>query len=96
MTANIEKRIANKLVRAALAKGYTICVYEGEDYALKRSKKEREIEAALGSTDSDTLILRNEAGERVGSVLLIWGNGEDVISDHTDNAAINELVNGLN
>jgi hypothetical protein len=91
---NIELPIARRLVRDALAKGYSVSVYDGEEWALKRSSKFTEIMGALASTDCDTLRFRNAAGEIVGSVWLIWGNLDDLISDHTDNAAINDLVKG--
>lgn len=87
-----ELKIARRVIRKALAKGYKISVSDGEAYPVKRSSSFTEINKALASTDSDSLIIRDAEGSRIGSVLLIWGNGEDVISDHTDNAEIAELV----
>lgn len=87
----IEKPIVTKLIHLALDKGYEISVWEGEDYALKRSRNEDQILDALASTDSDELILW-DVGLRIGTILLIWGNDLEVISDHTDNAATNEIV----
>jgi hypothetical protein len=87
----IEQKIASTLVKLALANGYEISVWEGGDYAIKQSREADAIIAALCSTDSDSLVLW-DAGVRVGSIVLIWGNGEDLISDHTDRADITNLV----
>ena len=89
-----EARIARKIVKDALANGWTVSVNDGEDWVVKRSDDSRAILAALCSTDSDTLRLRDAAGERVGDILLIWGNDDDVISDHSDNAAMTAFMAG--
>ncbi len=92
----IEQGIAKKLIELSLAAGYTVSVFDGEETALKRSTDADAIMAALGSTDEDTLILRKPEqltkDTPIGSILLIWGNEHDLISDHTDNVATNELV----
>jgi len=87
-----EARVARKLVKAALAAGYTVSVNDGEEWTVKRSTKEREIIDALATTDEDRLLLRsptaNDIGDVIGSFWLIYGNdesGEELISDHTDN-----------
>lgn len=78
-----EGRIARKLVQHALASGYAVSVYDGEAWALKRSRKLADIMGALFSTDDDTLVFRDAEGARVGSVNLVYGNdGYDVISDY--------------
>lgn len=92
----IETMICNALVTKALAIGYTVSVYDGEEFALKRCADKATIIAALGSTDHDALHFRNADGVKVGVVALIYGNGRDLISDHSDNAAINALVNSVN
>lgn len=89
-----ERRTATRLVAAALAAGYTVSVYDGEEYTVKRSRKSKEILEALASTESDVLVIRDSAGERVGDLCLIWGNdpsGEELIADHTDNDAMEAL-----
>jgi hypothetical protein len=93
MQNNIEKRICERLVDRALAAGYTISVYDGAEWPLKRSSNRPEILAAMYSTDSDTLRFRlPDSGESVGSIMLVYGNGADVICDYTDNAAMAALV----
>jgi hypothetical protein len=87
-----ERKIAKALVRRALAAGYSITVHDGEEVALKTSQDEKAIFAAMNSTDSDTLIFFR-GGQRVGNVWLIWGNEDDVVSDWSDNAEIDAIVN---
>jgi hypothetical protein len=49
---------------------------------LKRSTKRRKIYAALASTDTDQVRFRD--GRLIGTILFVWGNGEDVVSDYTE------------
>lgn len=94
MTAenDIERQIAEKLVRAAISSGFLITVDDGGALPIKRSSNAELILAAMFSSDGDTLIIRKPDGDRVGCIALIYGNGADVIADHTDNAVIGELV----
>lgn len=89
-----ERRTATRLVAAALAAGYTVSVYDGEEYTVKRSRKSKEILEALATTGEDALVIRDSAGERLGVLSLIWGNnpsGDELISDHSDNDAMEAL-----
>jgi hypothetical protein len=88
----IEAKIARKVVTLALAKGYMISVYDGKAMALMQSTSRNAILDAMASTDEDHLFFRNAAGDRVGHMLLIYGNGEDLISDYTDNDAMADLA----
>jgi hypothetical protein len=86
-----ERTITRRIVKAALAKGYTVSVYDGEEFALRRSSSERAIMKAIYSTDEDTLVMHG--GERrIGQIYLVWGNGEDVVTDYTDCPEIEALV----
>ncbi len=87
----LEMTIAKELIERALARGYTVSVYDGEEFTVKRSVDLATIIASLATTDCDTLVIRN-GKDRLGSILLIWGNGEDVISDYTDKPEIEALV----
>jgi hypothetical protein len=91
-----EKTIAKKLVELAIEQGYTVSVFDGEEYPVKRSRNVEVIINALGSTDHDTLTIRKPEqlakDVPVGSIVLIWGNDRDLISDYTDNAGTNALV----
>jgi hypothetical protein len=89
-----EARIARKIVKDALANGWTVSVYDGEEWTVKRSADSRAILDALCTTDSDVLRLRDASGEPVGNIWLVWGNDEDVISDHTDSEAMADFMAG--
>lgn len=92
-----EGRICRRLITHALAAGYCISVNDGEDWVVKKSRNIVEIIGAMSSTDSDVLTFRdptdkstNNVGRKVGSVVLIYGNGNDVISDYS--APTNEAL----
>ena len=93
-TTSGERGVATRLVRAALHAGYAVSVYDGEEYTVKRSRKESQILAALATTGEDMLVIRDATGERLGVLCLIWGNeesGECLIANHTDNDAMEAL-----
>ena len=93
-TTSGERGVATRLVRAALNAGYTVSVYDGMEYTVKRSRRERQILAALATTGEDELVIRDATGERLGVLSLIWGNeesGECLIADHSDNDAMEAL-----
>jgi hypothetical protein len=79
----IERRIVRKMVKLALARGYMISVNDGEEWAVKGSKKIMEIMDAIQSTDSDMIRFRSSTGAKVGDCWLVYGNGFEVISDYT-------------
>ena len=89
-----EARIARKIVKDALANGWTVSVNDGEEWTVKNSTDSRTILDAMCSTDSDVLRLRDAAGEAIGNIWLVWGNDEDVISDHSDSEAMAEFMAG--
>lgn len=81
-----EKAIATGLVRAALQLGWTVSVYDGGAWALCASDKQHAILNAMATTDCDNLRFRQH-GEIVCAALLVYGNGEDLISDTSDNSS---------
>ena len=106
---SIERKIVSRIVKDALAKGYTVSVYDGEEYALKRGTAYKQIMEACFSTDEDTLVFYaktdgydigvdsplNDKFFRVGFVSLVYGNcGYDVISDCTYTPSMEALLSG--
>lgn len=88
-----EQKIVGKLIKKALGLGYVISVYDGEDWAIVRSTDYEAITAEIAATDETQLMFRRgEDRVKVGWMLLVHGNDEDVISDHSDNEAMNSLV----
>lgn len=93
----IEFEIAKKLIADITGAGYTICVYEGGDFALRYATDHAAILEALASTSDDELLIyekRDAQGNRnrVGWIHLVWGNDSDLISDFTEN--VEHLVAG--
>lgn len=80
----IELTIITKVVDDTLAAGFTLSVWEGEDWAIKRSTDREAILASMQSTDSDTILFYID-DTKYGWVELIYGNGCDVISDYSMN-----------
>lgn len=87
----IEKHIASNLITSGIAKGYLISVNNGEEWTVKRSNDFQTVFDALGTTELfDKLVYRDSNGAMVGTVTLIFGNGEDLIYDHCCNFEIDE------
>jgi hypothetical protein len=87
----IEEKIIERLVTRALSLNYTISVNDGEEWTVKRSTDQHTIMHALATTGED--ILRFDMhGKSAGVVQLIYHGDETVICDHSDNEAINALV----
>src|SRR5882724_2820009 len=81
----LEHEIARKVIADALAAGYAIDVFDGEDYPLTKSTDPEAIFSAMFSTDDDRLFFRKD-DKIVGWVWFIYGeNGWDVINDYTVN-----------
>lgn len=89
-----EQETATRLVDAALKRGWSISVWEGEGWLHHNSTDRAAILDDLDATEEATLVFYHGT-RRVGSVLLYWGNGEDLISDHSDTMEIEVLVKEL-
>lgn len=82
----IERQIAERLIDDVLGSGASVSIFDGEHTTVRRSRDRADILAALGTTDSD--VVRIHTASAPGTihhawVLLIWGNGFDLISDST-------------
>lgn len=90
-----EARIARRIVADAIRLGYTISVNDGEAWVVSRSRDSRLILEALASTEYDYLSFGLPGiKDKIGSLLLVWGNGTDLIADHTANADLNNILSG--
>jgi hypothetical protein len=88
-----ERRIISRILKDALAAGYTVSVFDGEEWPVKSSTKLGEITAEIAATDETTLRFRKD-GASIGSLLLVHGNGCDVICDYTATDAMEALMSG--
>lgn len=85
-------KIVRKLIEAGLKMGFSVSVYDGEEWTLKQSTMKAEIFDALATTeDGDTIRFRDSKNQSVGTFSLIYENGEDVICDHSDNDVCDNL-----
>ena len=91
-----ERAIIGLIVSDTLAAGHVVSVYDGEEWALKRSEKAQDIASEIGASDETQLRIRRADGSVLGWVLLIHGNGSDVICDYSDNEELNSLLERAN
>jgi len=80
----IEKDIIKMIVTQALARGWQVSVNDGEEWVVTHATDSKVIMEAVMSTDEDILAFRDKELERVGTILLVYGNsGHDVVCDHS-------------
>ncbi len=85
-----ERRIISTILREALH-DCDVSVHDGEEWAVRHSTNLAEITREIAATDCTTLrFYRKDAP--VGSVLLVHGNGCDVIADYTASEAMETLL----
>lgn len=78
----IERDIIDGLISAILEdEDVLIKVHDGMEWATEATRDREVIEKEIAATDVTELVVPNRGG-----FLLIHGNDEDVLSDHTDNA----------
>jgi hypothetical protein len=78
-----ERRIVERLVNRAAESNYLVSVWDGEEYAIKFESDPQKVMREMASTDMDKLIIRDKEKQRIGTVFLVYGNGEDVVSDYS-------------
>lgn len=88
----IERIIIQEILGAADARFHSISVFDGEEWALKKSRDYMDVKRFIGATDQTTLRFRDSEGQVIGSVLLVHGNEWDVISDYTDSSDMAALL----
>ena len=87
------KPTIRRIVSRAIKAGYTVSVFDGEEFAIKRSTDIPAIVAACESTGEDTLVVRTADGTKVGSIWLVYGNlPEELVADYRGGRAIDALV----
>jgi hypothetical protein len=97
LTQNATRMEATKvrrLIRMALAMGWTVSVCDGECWTVKQSRDQHVILDALCTTGMDTVRFRDADGAKLGHVTLIYGNdpnGSEVIADGSATGPVAEL-----
>lgn len=94
-----EALIAGSILDQAASRGLLVSVFDGEEWAVRLSSDRAALDAAIGATGETMLVLRDpdnldDRGNpgRVGSVVLIHGNGADVIHDYSDDVEMIALL----
>lgn len=80
-----ERRVATRIVNAAIAAGYHLHVWDGEEWTIQACRNAKPVLDALATTGSDVLRLRN-GSERFGDIVFVWGNaadGSELVADMT-------------
>jgi len=90
-----EKEIASNLIRSALACGWSVSVNDGPlegegEWTVKKSYNFKIIFDALETTGADMLRFRDGAGNNKGDVILVWGNDDCLIHDHSYQFEVDE------
>lgn len=94
----METNIVRQVVHDALAASYLLSVDNGgDDYEITKSKDAEAVLAELQNTSTDTLIIHDQDGKKIGWIDFVYGNeGWCVIGDYSDNAKISLLLTNAN
>jgi len=95
-----EAKIITEIISRAIEKDYLIRVqYDGDEWATDWTQDVPKIEAEVAATAYTVLHFATKPvgpiatiGKRVGIVLLVHGNGVEVVSDYTDKPEVEALV----
>jgi hypothetical protein len=80
------------LVKKALAKGFTVSVWDGEEWQVKRGSKYQEIIDAIESVDFSELRIR-QGDDFIGWASIVLDcEDEATVSDFTYNKIMHELT----
>lgn len=94
-----EQEIISAILLEAALSGFVVSLFDGEEWVAKQTADFALIQTLIGATDETKLRFRDPASldesgkpSSVGYVVLIHGNGCDVISDYSDGPAMTALL----
>ena len=90
----VEANIINHAITAGLRGGGMISVYDGEEFSIRKGRSRQFIQEEVAATDETSFVFFDNAGQRIGVAWFIHGNGADVLSDYSANAATETLLKG--
>jgi hypothetical protein len=83
-------------VKAILKAGYEVGVHDGEEKTLDHTSDPMVAKAHLFTTDEDYLLIKDQLGNQVGWMRMIYGNEPGVVcSDFSDNAITNAIYEAV-
>ena len=87
--------ITKALVKNALAAGYLISVYDGEDWPVKRCGKYTAIIEAIGAVEEAEIVIRDAGKNKIGwAWVTLYGAPNENLIDCTDNDEMMKLTEG--
>ena len=93
----IEKGIAKRVVRSAIEAGYTVSLWDGGEWIVKRSSKLPEVMRAMFTVDEERFDIRDSEGGFIGHVWFVYGNdGWDALADYTATETMERLLKDAN
>lgn len=88
-----EKSVLRGIINRALAKGFTVSLFDGEEWTVRRSRNAQEVIGAMFTVDEETLRFRDAEGVKIGDAFIVHGNSpEEVVCDHTDSDVMMEII----
>jgi hypothetical protein len=88
----VEKIIINRALRYAEDAGWNVAVNDGEQ-TVARNVDPFAARAYMATTNCDVLTFQSaKTGKEIGWMILIYGNGEDLIHDYAANDAMEHLA----
>lgn len=87
----LQEQIITALIAAIFAGGYSITLNDGDDDVLHKSFDADRIIKNMNSTEADIFKVYNQ-DQYIGFILLIPGNGDDIVSNHSGNEIIENIV----
>jgi hypothetical protein len=93
----IEATIVRAIVTDALKLGYSVSVYDGEEFGIENSTDRKAILAECAATDEDRLYFTPVGQTKAtGVVWIIYGEGDTCLTDWTDTPEMNEILRRAN
>ncbi|NMZ71361.1 hypothetical protein SAMN05216370_0126 [Pseudomonas peli] len=83
-TQQIEKRIINQAAKSLIEAGYSVRVYDGEEFATEKTTDLATIMAEVFATE-ETYLYAYRGDAKAGFVWFVHGNGCDVMADNSTN-----------
>ena len=87
----LQDQIITALIAAIFAGGYSITLNDGDDDVLHHSFDADRIRSNMNSTEMD-LFKVYQGDNYIGFIQLIPGNGDDIVSNHSGNEIITNIV----
>jgi hypothetical protein len=82
-----------KMIKAILADGNFISVWDGEEWQVKKSHSYKSIIDAIQSVEVAEIRIRDKDNNKIGWAMIVNGlDGEEEIADFTDNEYMNKLL----